>query len=35
MPEDAKASLTNMTPAAYIGDAVKLTDALLSEIKTD
>jgi adenylosuccinate lyase len=32
MPDEAKSALTAMTPAAYIGDAVKLTDALLAEI---
>ena len=32
MPEEAKASLTQMTPASYIGDAVKLTEELLSDI---
>ncbi|MFC4699683.1 adenylosuccinate lyase [Glaciecola siphonariae] len=34
MPEEAKAALTSMTPASYIGDAIALTDALLAELDT-
>ncbi|WP_371195245.1 adenylosuccinate lyase [Glaciecola sp. SC05] len=33
MPNEAKASLTAMSPASYIGAAIALTDALLEELK--
>ena len=32
MPEEAKASLISMTPASYIGDAIKLTEAVLKDL---
>lgn len=32
IPDNAKASLISMTPASYIGDAIRLTDALLDEL---
>jgi adenylosuccinate lyase len=32
MPDSAKQSLKDMTPASYIGDAIKLTDQLLAEL---
>jgi adenylosuccinate lyase len=33
MPEAAKKGLKNMTPASYIGDAIKLTEQLLADLK--
>jgi adenylosuccinate lyase len=33
MPESAKKGLKDMTPASYIGDAIKLTEQLLEELQ--
>nr|WP_136249701.1 adenylosuccinate lyase [Ningiella ruwaisensis] len=33
MPEDAKASLKAMTPASYIGDALRLCDELIAKLR--
>lgn len=33
MPESAKNSLKEMTPASYIGDAIKLTEQLLADLR--